>query len=152
VRRDLEVPHRGAEARVQRLEAIPFVHAAYAVAARAQYGFDPVPAVADGSDAGHTGHDDPVHRTRPPFTPITCRVMQPRTSSDMRKSTAAATSSGCRPGSWGIYLQRFFRIEWLVVSVSISPGATQFTVMRRLASSAASALVAPSHRRWRRCN
>ena len=65
-------------------------------------------------------------------------------SGDIRNATAAATSSGVPTRCAGIA----FRISSIgtcssTMSVSISPGATQLTVICRLASSTASALVAP---------
>src|SRR5450830_815656 len=64
-------------------------------------------------------------------------------SSCIRKLTAAATSSGLPARRAGISLSTSSIGKSCVMSVSIRPGATQLTVMLRLASSSASALVAP---------
>ncbi|MNY28637.1 hypothetical protein D3C86_1626230 [compost metagenome] len=55
----------------------------------------------------------------------------------------AATSSGVPMRRAGIIFSASSRTCSSTISVSISPGATQLTVMWRLASSMASALVAP---------
>ncbi len=61
----------------------------------------------------------------------------------MRKLTAAATSSGVPTRPSGISFSISSSGAACVISVSMRPGATQFTVISRLASSSASAYVAP---------
>ena len=82
----------------------------------------------------------------PPFTANTCPVIY-ADSSDARKQTAAATSSAVPSRLSGICVSI---AEWadsstaVVMSVSIIPGATTFTVMPRLATSRASAFENPT--------
>src|SRR5215207_4006338 len=81
----------------------------------------------------------------PPFTARTCPVIYDA-SSDARKHTAAATSSGAPRRPSGICCdQSCFALPTRrrVMSVSMSPGATTFTVMLREATSRASALQKP---------
>src|SRR5512142_1415433 len=80
---------------------------------------------------------------RPPFTARTCRVMYDA-SGLIRKRTAEATSSGVPVRSMGIALRICSTgTSGSSMSVSIRPGATQFTVILRFASSTASAVAAP---------
>src|SRR5215208_7201816 len=81
----------------------------------------------------------------PPLTARTCPVIYDA-SSDARKHTAAATSSGVPSRPSGICsVQSCFAPPAMarVISVSMSPGATTFTVMLRDATSRASALQKP---------
>ena len=81
----------------------------------------------------------------PPLTARTCPVIYDA-SSEARKHTAAATSSGV-PSRFKRNLRRPLvarpSVIARVMSVSISPGATAFTVMLREATSCASAFANP---------
>ena len=81
----------------------------------------------------------------PPLTASTCPVMYPA-ASDARKHTAAATSSGVPKRPSGIADAQLAWASVLmsrVMSVSMSPGATTFTVIDREATSRASAFEKP---------
>ena len=82
----------------------------------------------------------------PPLTARTCPVIY-AASSDARKHTAAATSSArAEPAERNLRRPVALRASpsiARVMSVSISPGATTFTVMPRDATSRASALAKP---------
>ena len=70
----------------------------------------------------------------PPFTPSTCPVMYVLRSL-ARKSAALATSSGLPPRLSGICSTQALRMSSLtafVMSVSMKPGAMQFTRTPRL--------------------
>src|SRR5690606_31063367 len=96
---------------------------------------------AEGGDDPHSGDHHALH-VIPPSTPMTCPEIYAAWSL-ARKLTSAATSSGCptRPaGMWGSICSRGASF---IMSVSINPGATAFTVTFRFANSLASAFVAP---------
>src|SRR5690606_9407035 len=81
----------------------------------------------------------------PPLTARTCPVIY-AASSDARKHTAAATSSGDPIRPTGICADQSVwapSVSDFVISVSISPGATTFTVTLREATSRARALLKP---------
>src|SRR5690606_4788271 len=108
-----------------------------------EVGRDGRPVAAQRGDTGHAGDDNTFHQHKPPFTARTWRVMYPA-SSDIRKFTAPATSSGVPMRAAGI-IRRISSTGTCSsrISVSISPGATQLTVILRLPSSIARALAAP---------
>ena len=60
-----------------------------------------------------------------------------------RKNTRSATSRGCPRRRIGMSGSTWSSGTSLIISVSISPGATAFTVISRFASSCASERVAP---------
>ena len=78
----------------------------------------------------------------PPLTDRTWLVMYDAPS-EYKNATAAATSSGVPIRRNGTIAARASRSAPASISVSIHPGATQFTVIRRFASSSASDFVAP---------
>src|SRR5690606_7326230 len=145
-RRQLERQGRRRQAGVQAGIGVPLRHGPHSIAQRAQARVDGGPVVSQGTDGGRAGdhHAAPFarHQTMPPLTEITWRVMYPA-ASESRKATVAATSSGVPTRPAGIIFRACSTTCGSSISVSISPGATQLTVMRRLASSSASALVAP---------
>jgi hypothetical protein len=103
------------------------------------------PVAPEGGNAADAGNHNTLgfHQHKPPFTAITWRVIYAAFSS-IRKRTACATSSGVPIRAAGTA----FRISStgtfsFTISVSISPGATQFTVILRFASSTANAFAAP---------
>jgi hypothetical protein len=78
----------------------------------------------------------------PPFTPMTWPVMY-EARSLARNATTSATSSGRPTRCIGIIGSTMSIGRPSIISVSITPGATQFTVIFRFASSFESAFVAP---------
>src|SRR5687767_6867984 len=85
------------------------------------------------------------HMYMPPFTASTCPVIY-AASSEARKQTAAATSRGAprRPrGMADAQSACALSVIALVMSVSMRPGVTTFTVMLRDATSRAIALLNP---------
>ena len=78
----------------------------------------------------------------PPLIEITCPVMY-AAPSEHRNATTAATSSGLPSRRIGIMRITSSTGTFAIISVSIRPGATLFTVIWRFASSCASARVAP---------
>src|SRR5699024_3509971 len=107
----------------------------------------------DGSYRSHTGHyyssHTPVsshsHMAMPPSTQITCPVIYPARS-EARNATVSATSS-TRPnffsGICSVTVVFTCSGSTSVISVSINPGATAFTVIPLLASSLAMVFVRP---------
>ncbi len=78
----------------------------------------------------------------PPLTEMTCAVTY-AASSDTRNDTTAATSSGEPRRFMGTSRSIAFASKRpAVIGVPMMPGATEFTVMPRVATSSASALVA----------
>src|SRR5262249_3060217 len=130
------------EPRVQELAVpVPFRHALHRVPERAQPAFHLAPRIAQCGHAAHAGDDDALHAS-PPFTPITSRVMY-AASSDIRNATSAAPSPGVPTRCIGISFSISSSGASSSMSVATGPGATQFTVISRDASSTASALAAP---------
>src|SRR5476651_399350 len=127
---------RAREPRMQQLEVVPLRHPAHGVAAASQVCFDLVPGAAERRDTTHAGNDDALHQIIPPLTPITWRVIY-EAASDIRKLTTDATSSGCPTRFIGTVFNACSSGTPSSMPVSINPGATQFTVMLRVASSTA---------------
>src|SRR3569623_1947796 len=137
-----ELRQRTCEPRMQRFEVVPLGHASHCVHAAFQARFDCVPAIAARRDAAHAGNDDSLHQTIPPLTPITWRVTY-EAASDIRKLTTDATSAGWPTRFIGTVFNACSSGISSSMPVSMSPGATQVTVILRAASPTASAFVAP---------
>src|SRR6478672_1759945 len=110
--------------------------------------------VCDGHSVLHGGSGDPrafpgpatrLHMYIPPFTASTCPVIYDA-SSEARKHTAAATSSGVPSRRSGIRAAQSSSARSVmarVMSVSIIPGATTLIVIPREATSSAAAFAKP---------
>src|SRR5438105_5328380 len=95
--------------------------------------------------SGLAGSEDPAYMYMPPLTARTCPVIYDA-SSEARKHTAAAISSGVPSrfrGILAVQSPRTLSVIARVMSVSISPGATEFTVIVRDATSCATDFTKP---------
>ena len=89
---------------------------------------------------------DFFHRPNPPSTPSTCPVTKDA-ASEAKKATTSATSSGVPMRQSGVSSRKACKVsssKQRFISVAMTPGSTQLTVMPEGPSYLASARVRPS--------